>query len=792
MEKALIDVNKMSINVYTANEKKAQGDLFGIFFEDLNHAADGGLYGELVRNRSFEFDRVDAPEYHSMTAWSPVERGDSVAQAHVEAADPLNRKNPHYLVLEVMTEGEGGGVSNEGFGAGIPLEKGKKYYFSCYCRSRMRRSVPLEVRLEDSTGTQCYAREEIVPKEKGSWKKYELTLAPEQTDYQARLVLLMKEPGAVELDMVSLFPADTFGEKRGGLRRDIAEMIRDMKPKFLRFPGGCLTHIGSLDRNDRSGMYRWKNTVGSLEERPARRNIWNYNQTFGLGFYEFFCFCEEIGAEPLPVISAGYDPHYLREADLDDMQEWIDEALDLIEFANGSTDTEWGALRAKMGHPESFHMKYLGIGNEEVGEGFFERYEFMLKAVKERWPEIRVINSAGPGSGGSEFEKGWEQACRTETSCVDEHFYQCPEWFLANADRYASYQPSPKAFLGEYASHDDTWGNALAEAAFMTGMEKAEGVGLACYAPMLCHVDYVNWKPVMLYYDNHRVYGSPSYYVQKLFMNYQGTRLLETKDDLPVREKEAPGLSGAVAFRTGKADVEITGFCFTDKERGTQEGIPDFGLSAEHAYHKCLDTGSSHYEISFRFRKRNGNTSGNLNGAYSFELEFAGRDEQNRLGWNIDGWQRLTALRGFCKGSECDMGLHFFASERERTYEARLSVDGNHVRTYIDGAKYCDHVCRSAEPEEVYYSAVKEEDGSVIVKAVNAKAEGKELEILLRGDEKFNIVEVIAMEGFRPEERNSFEEPRRVVPANRTENLAGNQFRYVLQGNSFAVMVFKP
>lgn len=783
-------MKEIKIDVYTNEEKKDQGDLFGIFFEDLNHAADGGLYGELVQNRSFEFDKVDSPEYHSMTAWSLVERGNSVAQAHVEMSAPLNRNNPHYLVLEVMTEGEGGGIANEGYKQGIPLEKGKSYRFSCFCKRRSTQMIPLEIRLESRDGKECYAKEQIFP-QMGKWEKYECILWPEKTDYHSRIVLLMREPAQVELDMVSLFPSDTFGKMSNGLRSDIAEMLESMTPRFVRFPGGCLTHIGSLDRNDRSGMYRWKNTVGPVDERPARRNIWNYNQTFGLGFYEFFCLCEMIGAEPLPVIAAGYDPHYLRKANLDEMQEWIDEALDLIEFANGSAETKWGSLRMKMGHPESFHMKYLGIGNEEVGDAFFERYEIILNAVKERFPEIQVINSAGPGSGGSEFIKGWAQARRTRTSYVDEHFYQCPEWFLANADRYNDYAPSPKAFLGEYASEDDTWGNALAEAAFMTGMEKAQGIGLACYAPLLCNVNYVNWKPTLLYYDNHQVYGSPSYYVQKLFMNYQGQKLLTAEDDFSVREKEAPKLSGTIAFRTKQADVEIRGFRFTDLENGNQETMQDFILSADSPYQKCLDTKSGCYEISFSFRKRNGNTSGNLNGAYSFDLEFARRDEKNMLKWTIDGWQRLTSLRGIYKGHDCDMGLHFFESECGRIYEARILVKDGQVRTYIDGKEYGSHTCRSAEPENLYYSAVKKKDGTVIVKVVNAQEEIKNVKIVLHGeDEVRKRVDILAMEGYQLEDRNSFEEPRRVVPVDKSSGMDGNEFAYRLPGNSMAVLRF--
>lgn len=780
-------MKEIKMNVYADREEKEQGNLFGIFFEDLNHAADGGLYGELVQNRSFEFDRVDAPDYHAMTAWTVVERGESVVRAHVEMTAPLNGINPHYLVVEVITTGEGG-VSNEGFAPGIPVVEGKEYRFSCYCRISGQRHVPLEVRLEDKSGTRCYAQGQIFP-EGGEWEKYELTLSAQGTDYEGRLVLLAREPVRLELDMVSLFPGDALGVGNG-LRADIAKMLMDMTPGFVRFPGGCLTHIGSLDRNDRCGMYRWKNTVGPVEARPARRNTWNYNQTFGLGFYEFFCFCEAAGAEPLPVISAGYDPHSLRSAELNEMQEWIDEALDLIEFANGSSNSGWGGLRAQMGHPESFGMKYLGIGNEEVGDGFFARYEMILDAVKERYPEIQVINSAGPGSGGSEFEKGWAQSRRTKTSYVDEHFYQCPEWFIANADRYRDYQPQPKAFLGEYASQDDAWKNALAEAAFMIGLEKAPGVGLACYAPLLCNENYVNWKPTLLYYDNHQVYGSPCYYVQKLFMNYQGKTLLTADADTAKPSRKALSLHGRIAMGTTRADVEITGFCFKDAETGEEKTVSPFVLSEKHPYQECLCTQSSRYEVAFCFCRHSGSVSESLDGKRSFDLEFAVRDGQNKLKWTIDGWQRLTSLKGVCNGNECDMGLHLFATEQDRVYSARLVVDGCQVRAYIDGKECGSHACRDIEAEELYYSAVRTQDERVVIKAVNVQSEAKKLCIALHGGQQWKKVDILAMEGFRPEDRNSFAEPEKVSPAAGQAAVSENQFCYTLPGQSMAVLCF--
>lgn len=784
-------MEKINITVYPHREQKKQGNLFGIFFEDLNHAADGGLYGELIQNRSFEFDPVDREEYHSMTAWEQVARGNSIVYTHIETKEPLNQENPHYLILEVLTGGMGGGIRNLGYEGGIPIKGGESYSFSCFYKLRKSTDTSMEVRLESRDGKKCYAKQMFLP-EKGEWKQFSAILCPEETDMGACLVLLADKPVRIALDMVSLFPVNTFQGRKNGVRADLAKMLMDMKPKFMRFPGGCLTHIGSLDADDRNGMYRWKKTVGSVEERPSRRNTWNYNQSMGLGFYEYFLLCEDIGAEPLPVISAGYDPHNLRMASLDDMQEWIDEALDLIEFANGDKDTKWGSVRAGMGHPEPFHMKYLGIGNEEVGDAYFERYEIIASEVRRKHPEISLINSAGPGSSGSEFIKGWEQARRGMADFVDEHYYQCPEWFIANADRYQEYAPVPGAFLGEYGSCDDSWKNALAEAAFMTGLEKAEGMCLACYAPMLCNVSYQNWHPNMIYFDHARVYGSPSYYVQKLFMQNQGETLIETKDDRKIRTKKVPVLCGKIGMRTQNAQVEIRDFCFKGEgNTPVMEKVPDFDLSENNIFFSCLETECSSYTVSFRFQKKNGSLKENLEGQCSFELEFAGADDDNKLIWRIDGWQRLTALYGMVEGKICDLDLHLFESETCREYEAKLVVDKNHIETYINGILYCEHKCKSCEAESLYYSAVKDKDQNVIVKIVNFESLEKEVTITLdRAETDSGTVLISVMENFRLADKNSFEEPEKVVPMIKRKRFRGGEFNYTAGRNSLAILFF--
>ena len=778
----------IEITVNAGKEMKEQGDLFGLFFEDINHSADGGLYGELVRNRSFEFDVQDAPDYNGFTAWEEIQRGNSVARAHVETDLPLHPKNPHYLRLEVMTSGAGGGIRNLGYDRGICVEKGKKYRFSCWYRRKSAQTAFVRVCLEDRTGQKCYAAQKWEAK-KEEWSYVECCLTAEDTDYEARLALLLDTPSEMDLDMISLFPEDTFLGRRNGMRRDIADMLAEMKPAFVRFPGGCLTHIGSLNASDRCSIYRWKNTVGPLESRPSRRNPCNYNQSLGLGFYEYFQFCEDIGAEPLPVMAAGYDPHSLRAVPMEQMQEWIDDALDLIEFANGDTNTKWGAVRAQLGHPESFGLKYLAIGNEETGDAYFERYEVMLQAIKEKYPQIQVINSAGPGSGGSAFEQGWSQARRTETSYVDEHFYQCPEWFIANADRYESYpSEGPGVFLGEYAAKDDAWFNALAEAAFMTGLEKAPAMKLACYAPLLANVAYKNWHPDLIYFNNHQVYGSPSYYVQKLFMTNQGEKLLEANSDLRKREREYPVLKGKCRLRTENAAVDFCNIRIVNEDTGETHMFDAFSLTEQTKIRELEEIVWENYSISFSFWKKNGGTAANLKGSHSFILDYALKDEDNCLSLEIDGWGSQTSLRGKYKGSICDMGLYQLFMQIGTVYECRLEVHGADVKVYLDGKLLGGHTCRMPRTEELYYSAVKEEDGSVIIKLVNLEETSKMAELRLEGrTDETAEVKIWTMSGL-PGDKNSFEEPQKVAPILENGLMKENRFSYEIGPYTFAVL----
>lgn len=753
-------------------------DLFGIFFEDLNHAADGGLYAELLQNRSFEFAPVDNPSYHRLTAWETIQRGASTANCHVESHTPLNGNNPHYLVLEVTKAGKGGGVRNLGFNSGIAVREGEKYNFSCWARRADTAGLALQVRLESDSGEALSDTLSFGVHSDG-WEKLAGALTACATCFAGRLALYSEEAGAAALDMVSLFPADTY--KGHGMRRDLALMLEDMHPKFMRFPGGCLVHDGTLDERDRSSMYRWKNTIGPAECRPARRSGWGYNQTLGLGYYEYFQFCEDIGAKPLPVLPGAWDPHHDRGAPLDELGPWIDDALDLIEFANGGAETVWGGVRAELGHPEPFGLEYLAIGNEEVGQGFFDRFEIIYKAVRERHPEIKIIGTSGPFAAGGEYERGWKYARKLGIDLVDEHYYQSPEWFLANVHRYDSFDPNgPKVFLGEYATQGSAWGNALSEAAYMIGLEKAPAVGLACYAPMLCNTDYQNWNPDMIYFDNHRAYGTPSYYVQKLFMNYQGDVLLPL-GGLPEPETPLPEpIAGPVTLTAGSSDFSISNLTFGGKP------CADCALPAGE---KLTLGGASGFTLEFDAVEQNYHP-GRPQGNRGLTVRFGSADLQSCLTWELGGWQNKDSIIGHNyrgRGTVLSQSEFSFVEGQQRHF--KLTVEGRKISAWVDSQPLHEVEDRPLVIEPLYASASLDKKGSaVIVKAVNVLDEPQEAEFDLSAWELSGSGRAFTLSG-DPAAENSFEAPENICPVESAVQTEDGVLHATLPGHSLTVFV---
>lgn len=524
---------------------EVQPTMYGLFFEDINYAADGGLYAEMVKNRSFEFPQ-------SLMGW------ESFGNVKVMDDGPFER-NPHYVRLSPIGHAhKSTGLSNEGF-FGIAFRKGEEYRFSVWARTPAdggKSKIRVELTDPASTGeTQVMAscNIEIDSKE---WKRYTATLTPSATVGKGQLRIFLDSKTGCDLEHVSLFPTDTWQGHENGLRKDLAQKLADIHPGLLRFPGGCI-----VEGTDLPTRYQWKNSVGPVENRPLNENRWHYTfrhrffpdyyQSYGLGFFEYFLLAEEIGAEPLPVLSVGLACQYQNKdmsahVPTDSLRPYIDDALDLIEFANGPVDSEWGKLRAEMGHPAPFNLKFIAIGNEQWGAEYPERLRYFVEAIRKKYPEIKIVGSSGPSAAGDKFDYLWPEMKRLKADLVDEHYYQPEEFFLTQADRYDSYdRKGPKVFAGEYACHGkgkkyNHFNAALMEAAFMTGLERnADVVHMATYAPLFAHVEGWQWRPDMIWFDNLSSVATASYYVQQLYATYKGSRVLPlTLDGRPVTGAE--------------------------------------------------------------------------------------------------------------------------------------------------------------------------------------------------------------------------------------------------------------
>jgi alpha-L-arabinofuranosidase len=513
----------------TNKGKQISTNLFGIFFEDLSYAADGGLYAELIQNRSFEYAPDDRKDWHPFTAWEYLTKGYGYGTVSVETREPIHPNNPHYILLKVEEAGqEGVGLINEGFD-GIVIRAGEKYNFSIFARLVSEQPIPLSIQLRSKKGV-VYGETTVTTNTK-DWKKYTAVITSTHSDDSAVVAIIAKDKGTLAIDMVSLIPDKTFHGRENGMRSDLGQAIADLKPKFMRFPGGCLVHGDGL-----GNMYRWKNTIGPVEQRKEQRNIWNYHQTVGLGYFEYFQFCEDIGAKPLPVVPAAVSCQNSggtwriggtgqKGLPMAEMPDYITEVLDLIEYANGPVTSAWGAKRAAAGHPAPFNLEYLGIGNEDKQTPEFrERFKMIYDVVKNRYPGITLIGTVGPAPSGEDYELGWKFANENALQMVDEHYYEKPEWFLAHTDRYDTYdRKKSKVYLGEYASTGNTLFNALAEAVYMISLERnGDVVNMASYAPLLARIGHTSWNPNLIYFTGTEISLTPNYYVQQLFSNNEG------------------------------------------------------------------------------------------------------------------------------------------------------------------------------------------------------------------------------------------------------------------------------
>ncbi|MFF5085049.1 alpha-L-arabinofuranosidase C-terminal domain-containing protein [Actinoplanes sp. NPDC000266] len=777
-------------------------DLYGIFYEDINYAADGGLYAELVRNRSFEFNTSDNASFTGLTGWETVNRGGATATPQVVTGDGrLNDSNRYWLTL--TSTGPGAGVRNLSYNAGVALKQGARYDLSVWARSETAQT--LTVRAEDATGATELAAATVPVDGSNQWRKYTATLTASTTTDAARLAVLAGAAGTVHLDQVSLMSQDTWTGPVNGrsvLRRDLADKIAALKPKFLRFPGGCVTNVGTFDTYldsggaDRRRTYQWKETLGPVEQRPTNYNFWGYNQSYGIGYLEYFKFAEDLGATPLPVLSVGANGCNSSVPELTDaagINRWVQDTLDLIEFANGDVSTPWGAKRAALGHPEPFRLRYIGLGNEEIHTTFEANFPKFRDAIKAKHPEIVVISNTGPDAEGSRFNALWNFNRAQNVEMVDEHYYRDPAWMYNNIKRYDSYDRNgPKVFLGEYASRGNTQANALAEASYMTMLERnSDVVKLASYAPLLSNESYVQWRPDAIWFDNDESWNSANYYVQQMFSVNQGDQVVPSTS---ATTGTAPAVKGGVFLSTWATsaaydNVKVTGgegTLFADDFSAPTTFQPQAGswavTNGEYVQSSTMVTDArtivpdayakdwSNYTLEVDARK--------IAGAEGFLIGFAAGGAGDYYWWNLGGWNNTRqGLERAVGGTKSEVASKAnSAIVTGQTYRAKVVVAGAKVSLYLDGVLQMEYT----QPAPQLHQVVTHDDetGDIVVKAVNPTGDTARTRVKVDGGATIaGRAEVTELAG-PPGTTNTKAAPTAVAPVEKTFDAASNDFTY--------------
>jgi alpha-N-arabinofuranosidase len=782
--------------------------MWGIFFEDINLGADGGLYAELVKNRSFEF-----PDDRGMMGWFEVSptmaQGEAVLAGHARAS-AANRR-----FLRLRSEGTAPyGVSNEGF-RGMGFRKGETYDFSADLRV-VEGTPRVTVELVGSDGsTLASGRLEGGSAE---WKEVALSLVPNDTDPKSRLNVIVDGAGTVEVDMVSLFPRKTWKDRPGGLRADMVQALADLRPGFLRFPGGCIVEGARLDVR-----YQWQKTIGPIEDRELLVNRWNYEfkhrptpdyyQSFGLGFYEYFQLAEDLGAEPLPILGCGMACQFNSGelVPMDALGPYIQEALDLIEFANGAVTTPWGRKRAELGHPEPFKMKMLGIGNEQWGPQYVERYAAFHRALKAQHPEIALVSAAGPSPQDDRFHYLWPELRKLETDIVDEHCYANPIWFLSHADRYDGYdRKGPKVFFGEYAAQSDfivstknrnNLETALAEAAFMTGLERnADVVRMASYAPLFAHVDGWQWTPDLIWVDNLNVLRTPNYYVQQLFSRNRGDVVLPVSSDAPVTELAPAGRIGLGTRRASAEfkDVRVTRGTSTLLSSGFAtdaagwSGGETWSVAAgawrqpdakANGSVRAGDVGWRDYTLALKARK--------LDGEGGLVVTVYDDGAGTRADWVLGSKEntRHAIVTQYAQQSQLVAETNGVL-KTGRWYDVKVVLRGRRMECFLDGRLVQSAEVLPRRTQRVYASAARDEKtGDVILKVVNPGPEATEVAVALDGVARVaDTAQAIVLTGAGNDVVNSFDRPAAIAPVAETIPGIGPSFRRRLEPRSLTVL----
>jgi alpha-N-arabinofuranosidase len=782
--------------------------LYGIFFEDINFGGDGGLSAELIKNGGFEFPQA-------MMGWREVRSQAAAGSISILRDAPQRASNANYLRIDTLNPDSGYGVVNEGF-RGMGVQQGEAYHFSAWARATAGETEQLRVRLV-GPGDVTLA-EETIRIEGSDWRLVKATLTPASSELHGNLELLGRTAGAIDLDMASLYSERTWKNRPHGLRADLVQKLADLKPAFFRFPGGCIVEGSQL-----KGRYQWKLTLGDPADRRLLVNRWNtefrhrlapdYYQTFAVGFYEYFQLCEDIGAEPLPILNCGMACQFNTGelVPLEDLQPYVQDALDLIEFANGPATSEWGAKRAAMGHPEPFNMKLLGVGNEQWGPQYIERYKVFAEALKAKHPEIELVSGSGPSPGDDRFRYLWPELRRLDADIVDEHCYAMPDWFCAASTRYDDYpRKGPQVFMGEYAAQSvgiaspdnrNTLGCALGEAAFMTGLERnSDVVTMSSYAPLFGHEEAWQWRPNLIWFDNLTSYATPNYHVQQLFSLNRGDEVLpiELKDD---REAETPcGRVGVGTYKTSAEfkDITVTQgdktlYPSSDASANARTSWPgrwvevdgvlrqqDPGATGNSAFG---DTSWSNYTLKLKARK--------LRGSEGFIVKFRNGYGGSYLQWNLGGWEnKQHGIQRNDGGIEAIVEQKPGTIETERWYDVRIELDGEEVRCFLDDKLIHSLSIPGPKLPRLYATASREDDGTVIVKVVNTTGEEAEAAVALEGlNDAPKSAEAIVVTG-GPWDENTIDDPDHVAPKSSSIEDVGSEFTHTFPAYSLTVLRF--
>ena len=808
---------------FTAPQTEVSKNLFGIFYEDINYAADGGLYGEMVQNRSFEFG---VSNNSATTGWKDhinISGEKSSSRLKASKKGGLNEKNPTFATLTAKAAGDG--FSNKGY-KGMYFEAGKTYPGSVYLRSvdGSVSSVTVTIGADDTGAKKATTKISGITSE---WKKYEFSLTAAANTYNGCISLYADQAGKLDVDFVSLFMADIYKNEPNGLRKDLAQMLEDMHPAFVRFPGGCIVHGHFL-----ADRYQWKDTIGPVEQRKENANFWGgnvpYQQSYGIGFYEYFRLCEDLGAEPIPVLSVGMS-HDGEKSSTGEYKWYAQDALDMIEWATGPATSKWGKLRAEAGHPQPFKLNYIGIGNEDCGGDYLDRFKFISSAIKKKYPNIKTIISSGFTYNDINFNnawnqvKAWEKSKKTSnlTDLVDEHYYNPYTWFLTNGTRYddQKFYPrgkdEPKVFIGEYASWVDGRRNslfaALTEAAYMTSIERnGDVVEIASYAPLFARDGFVQWQPDAIWFDNSQVYGTPNYYVQQMFMTHKSDYTVKTSVTQPVNPNaKKKGIEGTVGIGSWATTANFKDIKVTNNDTGkviySSNGVKDtndFSVATQRGeweVEKSMLVQKSMATPAFMALDNETDIAGMQNytyelqaqktaGAEGFLISFGVKGE-NLYWWNMGGWGNTQSCieKGSLGGRSIIGDSKPMNLATGKWYKIKIEVKGETYKCYLDG-KLMHEFTDVQNFDPLYAHVGRTNDGKIIVKIVNVTGEAQNVNVSLKGAKNLASTAKVTLISGGADDENSFRVPKQVAPKQETFSGVSENFTYPAKPYSLSIL----